>query len=178
MVLTTTPQTQLGKSLPDFSIIGTDDKIYTPKNFAADVLVIVFTCNHCPYAQAVWPRLIQLAKNTQNVDFAAINANDAVQHPDDSFENMQAKVQEWGIPFAYLHDETQGVAKTFGAVCTPDIFVFDKNRTLAYRGRFDDNWKDEQAVTRHELADAIEQIKQGKVPANQQPSMGCNIKWR
>ena len=180
MTLTETPPVTIGMNAPLFSLPGTDGQTYSLNNFTGEVLVVVFTCNHCPYAQAIWPRMIALANELKNepIDFVAINSNDAVGYPDDSFENMQAKAGEWGIPFPYLHDESQEIAKTYGAVCTPDFFVFDNHHQLKYRGRFDDSWQHPNKVKQHELKNAIFRIRAGGIPENQNPSMGCNIKWK
>jgi thiol-disulfide isomerase/thioredoxin len=156
---------------------NTDGKMYTPKNFShAKVLVIIFTCNHCPYAQAVEKRLLEFHKKyaEKNVQLVCINANDAENYPDDSFENMQKKK----YPFPYLYDETQTVAHTFQAQCTPDIYAYYEQK-LAYHGRFDDNWQDQNAVTSHNLEEAVKALLADKKPsADQKPSMGCSIKWK
>ena len=111
--------------------------------------------------------------------FVAVCANDATDYPDDAFDKLAIRWRERNYGFPYLHDEPQDVARAFGAVCTPDIFVFDAQRRLAYRGRIDDSWKDESKVTRRELATAIEALLAGKRPSpEQRPSMGCSIKWR
>ncbi len=108
-----------------------------------------------------------------------INANDAVTYPDDSFEAMRQRAVAKGYTFPYLWDEEQTVARRFGAVCTPDFFLYDSHRRLAYRGRLDDNWKDASRVTRQELREAIEGVLAGREPLEVQlPSMGCSIKWR
>jgi thiol-disulfide isomerase/thioredoxin len=141
----------------------------------------MFICNHCPYVKAVEDRLIRLAREFEprGVQFVAVCANDAENYPDDAFDKLAARWRERGYGFPYLHDEGQDVARAFGAVCTPDLFVFDRERRLAYRGRIDDSWKDESRVTRRELADALEALVAGRAPAREQrPSMGCSIKWR
>lgn len=181
MVLITTPPTPLGTAMPDFDLPGVDGKNYQPRNFTRRVQVVFFTCNHCPYAKAVWPRLIRLANAYQptGVDFVAINANEDTNYPEDSFENMKTRAGEWGINMPYLRDESQAVAKAFGAVCTPDIFIYDSGRKLVYRGRFDDNWKDESKVTAPDLKTALDALLAGTaIPPPQHPSMGCSIKWK
>jgi len=169
----------MGTPAPDFSLLGIDEKTYTLNSFAEKkVLAIVFMCNHCPYVKAVLERLNTLAEEFQEkgVQFVGINANDVSDYPEDSFENMQ----QLPIKFTYLWDETQEVAKTYGAVCTPDIFVYDKERKLAYHGRIDDNWKEPGQVTKRELQEALEKILNGEKisPAEQKPSIGCSIKWK
>jgi hypothetical protein len=126
-------------------------------------------------------RIIRLARafEGRGVQMVAICANDAESYPDDGFDKLAERWQQKGYGFPYLHDEAQDVARAFGAVCTPDIFVYDRARKLAYRGRIDDSWKDESKVTRQELRDALEALVDGRSPpAQQRPSMGCSIKWR
>lgn len=152
--------------------------MYSPTSFVnKKVLVIVFTCNHCPYAKAVEQRLIALHEkySPKGMQLVCINANDAETYPDDSFKHMQEK----HYPFPYLYDETQSVACLFQAQCTPDIYVYDHAQNLAYHGRFDDNWQDEHAVTSHDTEEAVKALLCGQKPnQNQQPSMGCSIKWK
>lgn len=172
----------LGSSAPDFSLPGTDGKTYTLASFRdAALLVVSFTCNHCPYALGVEDRFIHMANAylAKGVAFIAISANDASKYPDDSFPNMKKRAEAKAYPFPYLYDESQSTAKAYGAVCTPHIFVFDAKRTLVYEGRIDDNWKDEKAVTSHDLRDALDATIAGKpVPHPQTNPMGCSIKWK
>ncbi len=179
MVLLQSAPGLLGNSAPAFNIPGTDEKNHTLDSFKdAKVLVIVFMCNHCPYVLAVLDRLNQLSDEFKGfgVQFVGINANDADQYPDDSFENMK----KLPIAFPYLHDETQETAKAYQAVCTPDILVYDENRKLAYHGRVDDNWENENEVIARELAEALKKILKGEdvTKIEQHPSMGCSIKWK
>jgi peroxiredoxin len=171
----------VGTQAPDFSLPGTDGKTYTLDSFAdAEVLVVVFTCNHCPYAKAAEDRLVALAKEmaAYGARFVAINPNDANKYPADSFENMKLRAAEKGFPFPYLFDETQAVAKAYDAQCTPDIFVFDQFRKLFCVTRLDDNWQEPSKVTRNDLRIAIESIiAQTPLPFQAVPSMGCSIKW-
>jgi len=177
-----TPPPELGAPCPDFRLPAVDGKTYARDDFPAKpALVVMFICNHCPYVKAVEDRLIRLAREFEprGVQFVAVCANDAENYPDDAFDKLAARWRERGYGFPYLHDEAQDVARAFGAVCTPDIFVFDRDRRLAYRGRIDDSWKDESRVTRRELADALDALVAGKQPSREQrPSMGCSIKWR
>lgn len=181
MALTFTPFPDLGNSCPDFSLPATDGKTYTLKDFSlSKPLVIMFICNHCPYVQAIEDRLIQLGADLkeQNIPVIAICSNDAKSHPEDSFENLKKRSEEKKYPFVYLHDEKQEVAKAFGAVCTPDFFVYDADLKLSYRGRLDDSWKDASKVTRRELYLAVQDLVAGrKAPEDQTASMGCSIKW-
>jgi peroxiredoxin len=177
-----TPPPELGAPCPDFRLPAVDGKTYARDDFAAaPVLCVRFICNHCPYVKAVEDRIIRLARafEGRGVQMVAICANDAESYPDDGFDKLAERWQQKGYGFPYLHDEAQDVARAFGAVCTPDIFVYDRARKLAYRGRIDDSWKDESKVTRQELRDALEALVDGRSPpAQQRPSMGCSIKWR
>lgn len=172
----------LGAPAPDFNLPGTDGNTYSLSSFKdAKLLVVSFTCNHCPYAQGVEDRFIRLARTYQakGVAFAAISANDAVKYPDDSFDNMKKRAGAHHYPFPYLYDESQTTAKAYGAVCTPHIFVFNAERHLIYEGRIDDNWKDESAVKHHDLRDAVDAGLAGKPVKNAQTNpMGCSIKWK
>lgn len=167
---------------PNFQLPGTDDKIYSLADFwEATGLVVVFTCNHCTYARSAWPLLIQFAKTYKlnGIQFVTINPNDESLYPDDSFDEMKKRVEMWGIPFPYLRDGYQDTARAYQAQCTPDIYVFDKNRKLYYHGRINDRWQDQDKVTRHDLKQAIDGLLAGSPPpAKQVPSMGCSIKWK
>lgn len=182
MALLYSQQIPFGSPAPDFSLPGIDGKTYSLDSFSdAKVLVVVFMCNHCPYVQACWDRLIGLQQEfgARGVHLVGINANDAAEYPDDNFEKMKEYAEEKKQNFPYLRDETQKTAKSYDAVCTPDIFVYDEKRQLAYHGQLDDNWKEPEKVTKRELAEALEALLQGKKtsPA-QKPSMGCSIKWK
>jgi peroxiredoxin len=172
----------LGSPCPDFRLPATDGKSYGRDDFVTSpVLVVMFICNHCPYVKAVEDRLLALVRRyaPRGVQFVGICSNDAVTYPEDAFDRLRERwdIMEYGFP--YLHDESQAVAHAFDAVCTPDIFVYDGDRHLAYRGRIDDSWKDPAKVTRRDLAEAIDALLDGKRPsAEQQPSLGCSIKWK
>lgn len=182
MALMHTPTPDRDFHCPNFTLPAVDGNEYTLTDFRkSEVLAVMFICNHCPYVKAIEDRLIALGNyfKGKSVQFVAICANDAEGYPDDSFENLRKRWTEKKYPFPYLHDEEQTVAKKFGAVCTPDFFIFDSNRRLQYRGRLDDSWKEPEKVTKQELKGAIEMILNGKpVPQEQTPSMGCSIKWR
>ena len=173
---------QLGTLAHDFELSGVDGKTYTLSSFAnRRSLVIIFMCNHCPYVKAVLQRLIDLqnAFSGRGVQLIGVNSNDATRYPDDSFGNMKTDAQERGISFPYLFDKTQETAKAYGAVCTPDLYVYGEERKLLYRGRIDDNWEHPEQVTRQDLKSALEDILAGRpVPNEQVPSMGCSIKWK
>lgn len=172
----------LGEKIPYFSLTGTDGRIHSVADFqTAKALVVVFTCNHCPYAQAYEQRLIELANRYQplGVQFVAICSNDAGMYPEDSFENMVAKSKTLGLPFPYLHDTTQAAAKGFDAACTPEAFLFDGHQQLCYHGRIDDNYRDPSQVEQRDLQNAIEAILAGGKPKPAlTPCIGCSIKWK
>ncbi len=148
------------------------------------ILVAVFMCNHCPYVIAVQDRLIEIAKKVEEKGgiLIGINSNDAVRYPDDGFEAMLKRSEEKKYPFPYVFDEDQAVAHAYGAVCTPDPYVFENVGgafQLRYHGRIDDSWKDPAHVKQTDLWNAVEQITRGEKPdTNQKPSMGCSIKWK
>lgn len=182
MALTYSKGMALGTPAPDFSLPGVDGETYSLASFAdARALVVVFTCNHCPYAKAAEDRLIEIQRDyaPSGVQLVAINPNDAGSHPDDGFERMKARAREKSFNFPYLRDESQEVAQAYDAACTPDIFVFDADRTLRYNGRIDDNWQDPSAVERQDLRRALDRVLEGQEPDfDVVPSMGCNIKWK
>lgn len=168
MVLLHSSMVPLGSSAPDFRLKGTDDQMHSLGDYAAaKVLVVIFMCNHCPYVQAIWDDLVALEKRMpEGVQFVGINSNANPDYPDDSFEKMKEYAQEKGQEFPYLFDEDQSVGKAYDAQCTPDIFVYDFGRKLAYRGAFSG------------LEAAVVAILHGEKPAQQQEhSMGCSIKW-
>lgn len=180
MALTFTPHDGLGDTCPDFHLPATDGKTYSLADFKnGHSLVVMFICNHCPYVQAIEDRLIQLGCDLKkmNVNVVAICSNDGKTHPEDSFPEMKKRAENKNYSFAYLHDETQNIAKTFGAVCTPDFFVYDKNLKLSYRGRLDDSWKDTSKVTKRELFEAVKLLENNQPITEQKSSMGCSIKW-
>ena len=182
MALTYSTMLELGTKAPDFNLPATDGKDRGPADFqGAKALLIVFTCNHCPYAQAVEDRLVRIAEDfgPKGLATVLINSNDVVNYPDDSFDKMKERAKAKGFPFPYCLDETQDVAREYHAACTPDPFLFDADQRLAYRGRIDDNWQEPDKVTRHELREAIEAVLEGRPAASEQiASMGCNIKWK
>ena len=175
----------LGTTMPDFELKDPSGKAYKSDDLFPEEkgrgLMIGFMCNHCPYAQAVWPRFIQLAEYAKGmrINTIAINPNINPDFPEDSPENMVKLIEESGIDFPYLVDDSQDVARSFKAQCTPDIFLFSQDKKLIYHGRIDDNWQDESKVTRQELKEALNDHASGKgVSAEQKPAMGCSIKWK
>ena len=173
---------RIGTKSADFNLTGVDGKKYSLDSFHdKKILCIIFMCNHCPYVIGVQDRINQIAKDYSSESFAliGINSNDPETYPEDSFENMIIRSAEKGYVFPYLYDETQSAAREYEAVCTPDIYLYDENRILKYRGRIDDNWKDETKVTRKELRMAIDLLLSDKeIDFQQIPSMGCSIKWK
>ena len=182
MVRTTTPHGELGSLAPDFALPATDGRRYT----LADVrgrtgTLIAFICNHCPYVRAIRARLVRDARELQalGVGVAAISSNDAVGYPEDSFDHMRRIAGEWGLPFPYLYDESQQVARAYGAVCTPDFFGYDAALKLRYRGRLDSSGKEASPDAVRELFAAMKAVAAGRAaPAVQNPSIGCSIKWK
>lgn len=167
---------------PDFELPDTAGNLYKLGSLQLKYgILIIFTCNHCPYAKASWPVLIKLYQKyyKRGVDFVAINSNDGRAYPEDSSEEMKKMVSERLIPFPYLRDESQEVAKKYQVQCTPEIYLLDKNRKIFYHGRINDNWHDPKKVERQDLADALHRLVVGdKPPVEQFPSMGCSIKWK
>lgn len=181
MVLLESILIKLGTTMPDFNLKDPHGKNYKGNDlFGERGLLVIFTCNHCPYAIAVWPRVIALAKyaKAMKINTVAINPNINPAYPDDAPDKMIEKITELGIEFPYLVDESQSTARSFKAQCTPDIYLFNKDKTLAYHGRIDDNWQDEGKVTRQELKEALNNMATGQpLDPVQRPSMGCSIKW-
>jgi len=189
MAITYSQMTELGAEAPPFDLPAAnptvDDIARATRRLDdyadAEALVIVFTCNHCPYAVHVEETLLEVARAYQErgVPFVAINANDAEHYPDDSFENMARRAQQKGYPFPYLYDASQDVARAYRAECTPDFFVYNRARRLVYRGRFDETRPGQGQPTGHDLRQALDQLLDtGEVTMEQYPSMGCNVKWR
>jgi len=172
----------LGSSIIDFAIRGVDGKTYEPRSFAdKKALVVVFSCNHCPYVQAYETRMVELQQDYQHsgVTLVAINSNDETGYPEDSFSNMVKRAREKGFNFPYLRDETQDIARRYGAICTPHCFAFDNKRVLHYKGRIDDNWRNPEQVKTPDLRNALDAILVGKAPTVQETRpYGCSIKWK
>ena len=169
------------KAIP-FALRGVDNREHTLVDYAdKDILVVFFTCNHCPYVRAWEDRIVQTQANYagKGVQLAAISANDAQQFPDDSFAKMQERAQEKGFNFPYLYDKTQEIAQAYGAERTPEFFVFDKQRFLQYHGALDDNYDEPGAVQNYYLRDALDAVLAGQTPATAEtPPVGCTIKWK
>ena len=173
---------KIGSKIPYFKLKGVDDQVYSLDAFSnKDVLVVIFSCNHCPYVQAYEDRIkdIQSDFAEKGLAVVAINSNDDSQYPDDSFDNMKKRAKEKNFNFPYLRDEDQTLAKAFDASHTPEIFLFNKARELVYHGKIDDNWKDIKAVKSQYLRDAITELIQGEeISVPETFSIGCTIKWK
>lgn len=183
MALTPSAMLTLGTKAPDFKLPDTRGKTVSPSDFAAaPALLVVFMCNHCPYVKHVRQGLAQMAKEyqTKGVAVVGINSNDAGQYPDDSPAKMREEAASADYTFPYVYDETQEVAKAYRAACTPDFFLFDKDRNLVYRGQMDDSRPgNAKPVTGADLRTAMDAVLAGRpVSQDQKPSVGCNIKWK
>lgn len=173
----------IGSPAPHFDgLPGTDKKSYGLDSFTdSKLLVLNFTCNHCPYAKAYEERFNALVEefSSQGVAFLAINSNDVDTYPDDDMANMKQRAKEMGFAFPYVRDDDQSVAKAYGAVCTPHLFVLNEQRELAYEGRIDDSWQEPEKVTSQDLRDTLVALLADKpVPNPQTNPMGCSIKWK
>ncbi len=180
-----TPSTMLPLSTiaPNFNLPDPSGKLVSLDDFKdAPALLVAFLCNHCPYVKHIQKQFAALAKEYQarGVAVVAISSNDVENYPDDSPEKMAEESKHAGYTFPYLYDETQQVAKAYRAACTPDLYLFDRARRLVYRGQFDDSRPGNgRPVTGADLRTALDAVLSGRpVPANQKPSMGCNIKWK
>jgi len=182
MVSLETPVCDFGLAAKDFSLPGVDGKTWTLKDCAGEKgLLVMFICNHCPYVKAIRQRIVRdtAELKAMGVNSVAIMSNDPSQYEEDSFENMKKISDEFDFSFPYLLDETQQVAKAFGAVCTPDFFGYNAKLELQYRGRLDASKKQTaEGEVRRDLFAAMKQVGQtGHGPKEQIPSMGCSIKW-
>jgi peroxiredoxin len=171
----------LGTEAPQFDLPGVDGQSHSLDSYAdADALVLVQSCNHCPYVQAWEGRLSAIASDyaDRGVQVVAINSNDTVSHPEDSFEEMQKRASAEGFTFDYLFDEPQEIARKLGSERTPEVFVFDGDRHLVYHGAIDDS-RDEDGVSQHYLRDALDAVLSGEEPAvSETPPVGCSMKWK
>lgn len=177
-----TDKLKIGSKAPDFNLLGVDNKFYSLDSFAdKKILIVIFSCNHCPYVQAYEQRIISIQKefSEKGVQIVAINSNEDKNYPEDSFDEMIKRSSEKQFNFPYLRDETQEVAKAYGATHTPEIFLFDQERKLRYHGKIDDNWKEPEKVKYQYLRKAIEEVLEGKeVSIPETFSIGCTIKWK
>ena len=173
---------KIGSTAPDFSLLGIDDKKYSLASFKdKKALIVIFSCNHCPYVQAYEDRIKQIQNDYQSkgVEVIAINSNEDKGYPEDSFENMKKRAAEQKFNFLYLRDEDQSVARAYDATHTPEIFLFDGDRKLAFHGKIDDNWQEPNKVKNHYLRDALDELLAGKeISVPETFTIGCTFKWR
>lgn len=177
------PVCDFGWQAPDFTLKNIDGKMVSLADVSGpNGTLVMFICNHCPYVKSILDRIIRDANDLTKlgIGIVAINGNDAEGYPEDSFEGMQDAAVKHGFPFPFLHDETQEIAKTYDAACTPDFFGFNADGQLQYRGRLDASRKEAGPVDlRRDLYEAMKQVAEtGQGPEDQVPSMGCSIKWR
>jgi peroxiredoxin len=183
MVLTPSTMLPLGTPAPDFALPDAQGQTHRLSDFAdAPALLVIFMCNHCPYVKHVRSALADLGREyqQQGVAVVGINPNDVANYPDDSPEKMIEEIKSAGYTFPYLVDESQEVAKAYKAACTPDFYVFDRERKLVYRGQMDDSRPgNDQPLNGEDLRAALDAVLAGEpAPADQKPSIGCNIKWK
>lgn len=173
---------KFGDQAPEFNLKGVDGKSYELSAVKGQKgTAVIFSCNHCPYVKAYEDRMIALAREygPKGVTFVLINANDAAKYPDDSFENMIKRAKEKNYPFPYLYDETQQIARAYGAQRTPEIFLFDSSLKLRYHGTIDDNWEFPHKVIKRYFKDALDALLAGKEPPIKDTApVGCTIKWK
>jgi peroxiredoxin len=173
---------QLGHQAPDFHLPGVDGKTHSLASFAnSKLLVVAFTCNHCPYVIGSEDRLNRFYADyaPKGVAMVAINSNETEGHPTDSFDHMVTRAREKGFQFTYVRDDSQQVALAYGALRTPHFYVFDQERKLRYTGRMDDNPRNPGKETTHELRDAVDALLAGRQPAVPLTNpIGCNVKWK
>ena len=183
MVSLETPVCEFDKEIIDFSLPGVDGKVWTPELCRGGRgLLVMFICNHCPYVKSIRERIVRDTRELAalGINSVAIMSNDPAEYEEDSFENMQVVAEQFEFPFPYLIDESQEVAKAYGAVCTPDFFGYNKDLKLQYRGRLDASRKEAAADdVERDLFEAMKLVAEtGRGPENQIPSMGCSIKWK
>ncbi|MDR5683663.1 MAG: thioredoxin family protein [Armatimonadota bacterium] len=173
---------RIGDRAIPFSLPGVDGKTHSLHDYLKDrVVAVIFSCNHCPYVRAWEDRMVAIQRDyaDRGVQLLAINANDDVKYPEDSFEKMRERAAEKGFNFPYLRDATQEVARAYGAQRTPEVFLFDREGILRYHGAIDDNYEDPGAVRRHHLREALDSILEGRdPPVTETPPVGCTVKWK
>jgi peroxiredoxin len=183
MVSLQTPICDFGKPAPDFNLPGVDGRNWSLTDCLGEKgLLVMFICNHCPYVKAIRDRIVRDTRELKalGINSVAVMSNDPAEYAEDSFDNMRRVATEYDFPFPYLFDESQQIAKDYGAVCTPDFFGYNADLQLQYRGRLDASRKEAAAEdVRRDLFEAMRQVAEtGEGPREQIPSMGCSIKWR
>jgi len=173
---------KIGSPAPDFKLTSIDDKAFSLVSFSDKVaLIIIFSCNHCPYVKAYEGRIkaVQNDYGSRGVAVIAINSNDDVGYPEDSFEEMKKRAKAENFNFIYLRDENQEAARAYDASHTPEIFLFDKNRKLAFHGKIDDNWQEPDKAVNHYLRNALDELLEEKdISVPETFTIGCTIKWK
>jgi len=169
-----------GDGAPEFSLKGVDDQIHSLNDYSKKGLLVIFMCNHCPFVKAKIEAIKEIHdKFKDDISIVGINSNDSVKYPDDDFDSMKIVVKEKDLGIDYLVDETQEIAKKYGAVCTPDPFLFDSEKKLVFHGRIDDAMDPEAKVTEKVMINNIEKFLSGeKIEKDFDPSIGCSIKWK
>ena len=169
-----------GDNAPEFTLKGIDDKIHSLNDYSKKGLFVIFMCNHCPFVKAKIEAIKEIHnKFKDDVSIVGINSNDSVKYPDDDFDSMKAVVKEKGLEIDYLVDETQEIAKKYGAVCTPDPFLFDSEKKLVFHGRIDDAMNPDAVANEKVMINNIEKFLNGeKIEKDFDPSIGCSIKWK
>ena len=169
-----------GDSAPEFSLKGIDDEMHSLNDYSKKGLLIIFMCNHCPFVKAKIEAIKEIHNKFKNdISIVGINSNDSVKYPDDNFDSMKNVANEKGLEIDYLVDETQNTAKKYGAVCTPDPFLFDSEKKLVFHGRIDDAMNPEAEVTEKVMIINIKKFLNGeKIEKDFDPSIGCSIKWK
>ncbi len=173
---------EIGSKGPDFTLPGVDGQTVALADLlkSHEAVAVIFSCNHCPYVLAWEDRMIAIQRDyaPRGATIVAINANDAQRYPEDSFERMKVHAAEKGFNFPYLRDESQDVARAYGALRTPHVFLLDREGVLRYRGAIDDNYEDPAAVKHHYLRDALDAVLAGRDPVHQTSgAVGCTVKW-
>jgi peroxiredoxin len=179
---TTTTTFPLGSQLPEFSLLDVNGEVVSSEFLrAAPASLVVFSCNHCPYVKGSEEMLLSIVRRfqPQGLRVVAINSNDATKYPEDSFEKMREKATEFSLPYPYLYDESQDVARAFDAACTPEMYLFDRDGKLAYHGTISDSPRDPSKVTKDYLSEAITAVLEGAQPPTPLVHcIGCSIKWK
>ena len=173
---------RIGDRAIPFNLPGVDGTKHSSQEYSGkNAVVVIFSCNHCPYVQAWEDRMVQIQTDyaSKGAQLVAINSNDASKYPEDSFVKMKERAREKRFNFPYLHDESQELARAYGAERTPEVFLFDKAGTLRYHGVIDDNYDDPASVRSKYLRDALDAVLSGKLPStNETKPVGCTIKWK